>query len=255
MISRTPLAREWNLLMIAVMFLTRLRVPFPVEHSYVNLNASAKYFPLVGWLVGAVAALSFWAADAVLPQSVAVFVSMGIGLLMTGAFHEDGFADACDGLGGGWSREQVLEIMKDSRLGTYGACGLFFALGGKWLLLSELPTPWVPLLLWAGHAFSRWMAVTFLWTDDYVREEGKSKPLAERIATPELLLATLFGWLPLLVLASGPLALGGLILLGVRCCWGCYLRKRIGGFTGDCLGATQQITEVGFYLWALLVLT
>ncbi len=111
--------RQLRLLLTAVMFYTRLPVPRWVGHSDDQLNRATVYFPLIGWLVGGVAAGVYWGAAQLWPPLVAVLLSTGAGVLLTGAFHEDGLADTCDGFGGGWTRERILTIMKDSRVGKY----------------------------------------------------------------------------------------------------------------------------------------
>ncbi|MDI6748430.1 MAG: adenosylcobinamide-GDP ribazoletransferase, partial [Rhodocyclaceae bacterium] len=175
-------------------------------------------------------------------------------LLATGAFHEDGLADSIDGCGGGWTKEQVLAIMKDSRIGSYGAIGIGLTLLAKFAALAHLvavlPAPTFLAALIAGHAASRFAAVTLIAGLDYVREDAstKAKPLATRLGKGELAVAAVFGLAPCLLLpaASGgvALALAALVtLLAAR-----YFVRRIGGYTGDCLGATQQLTELAFYL-------
>ena len=127
-----------ELFLTAVAFFTRIPIPAAVPWSPQRLNQSARYFPWIGWLVGGAAAAVLGLALQVLPVSVAVVLSIAATLRLTGAFHEDGFADACDGLGGGWQRDEVLRIMKDSRIGSYGAAGLALMLLAKAAALIEL---------------------------------------------------------------------------------------------------------------------
>ena len=243
----------------AVRFFTRLPVPAWVGHSADGLNRSARYFPAVGLLIGLLAALSFQIAALWLPRTLAVLVSMACTVRLTGAFHEDGLADTCDGFGGGWTPEQTLEIMKDSRLGSYGAIGLILMLVGKFVALLELPVLWLPAVLIAGHAVSRACATTLLRTLDYVRADAssKSKPLATRLSGGGLLVAygfALLALLPLLALevAAVGAAIRGLLFAGLATWWCARLfRRRLGGYTGDCLGATQQVSELAFYLGLL----
>jgi adenosylcobinamide-GDP ribazoletransferase len=175
-------------------------------------------------------------------------------ILATGAFHEDGLADSVDGFGGGWTRAQVLAIMKDSRIGSYGALGLGMALLVKFAALSSLaavaPAPTFAFMLIAAHGLSRFAAVTLIFFLSYARDDdtAKSKPLATRLGRGELAAAALLGLAPCLLLPAGQvgfaLALSALVtLLAAR-----YFVKRIGGYTGDCLGATQQLSELAFYL-------
>jgi adenosylcobinamide-GDP ribazoletransferase len=237
----------------AVRFFTRLPVPAWVGHSDAQLNGAARYFPLVGVLVGALGAGVTFAASLVLPDSVAVLLGMAATLLATGAFHEDGFADACDGFGGGWEKAQVLAIMKDSRIGSYGAIGIGMVLLAKWNALLELQPEVLPLALIAGHAVSRFASTTLIYALDYVRDDasGKSKPLATRMGAAPLAVAALFGiapcaLLPLPEIGYALAAVAAVTLLAAR-----YFVRRIGGYTGDCLGAAQQLAELAFYLGLL----
>lgn len=250
--------REPEYFFAALRFFTRLPVPAWVGHSQDQLDQAARYFPLVGVIVGAIGAGVTEAAALLLPVSLAVLLGMVATLLATGAFHEDGLADAIDGFGGGWKKAQVLTIMKDSRIGSYGAIGIGTALLIKYTALTEIDAafepPFLALALVAGHAVSRLASTALIFALDYVREDetAKSKPLARRLTGGELLVAALFGLAPSLLLgwsALPSLALAGLVtLVAAR-----YLVCRIGGYTGDCLGAVQQLTELAFYLGLLCV--
>jgi adenosylcobinamide-GDP ribazoletransferase len=247
------LRQELATFFAAVRFFTRLPVPAWVGHSEAQLNGAARYFPLVGLLVGAFGAAVTYAAALALPDSIAVLLGMAATLLATGAFHEDGFADACDGFGGGWDKAQVLLIMKDSRIGSYGAIGIGMMLLAKWNGLMELQPEILPLALIAGHAVSRFASTTLIYALDYVRDDatGKSKPLATRMGAAPLGVAALFGVLPCALLPLPEIgyalaAVAIVTLLAAR-----YFVHRIGGYTGDCLGATQQVAELAFYLGLL----
>ena len=240
---------QWRYFLTAIMFFTRIPVHFE-RFNEADLNKSTRFFPLVGILVGAFGALIFWLCNILLPLEVSVLISMVATILLTGAFHEDGLADAIDGLGGGWSREQVLTIMVDSRIGSYGAVGLFLALLTKYQALSYQTVMFIPASMIAGHALSRLCAVLVMFTQSYVKSEGKSKPLATQLNVTELSIATFFGLLPLAFLEINFL----LALLPVAMVWlwfSAKIKARIGGYTGDCLGAMQQLTEVAFYVGLL----
>lgn len=244
------LIAEWRLFKVALSFFTRLPVHIP-DFRESDLNHAAPYFPLVGIVVGLLAAAVFGLAILALPLELAVLASMAATLWLTGAFHEDGLADAADGLGGGSEKERVLTIMQDSRLGSFGAIALFMVLLTKFETLTHLSAPLLPAILVAGHALSRFAALLVIYTQSYVRAEGKAKPLATRLTTRELWLGALFGLLPLLLL--GPKL--WLALLPVALVWWWFSRKlqqRLGGYTGDCLGAMQQLTEIAFYLGVLV---
>ena len=267
---QSQLQKQWRYFLLALGFFTRIPVPSFADFQEVELNHSVKYFPLIGIIIGCLGALSFYLASLILPQTIAVLISMATTVYATGAFHEDGLADSADGMGGGWQREQVLAIMQDSRLGTYGAVALFFALMAKFQLLIATHTHMVLLGLICGHALSRLCAVWLMAALPYVKSSGKSKPLATEISRADCWLANLFGLLPLLVLLwliqtriqnwQITLAyvcwLAGLIGAGWFW-WLSLLKRKLGGYTGDTLGAMQQISEIMFYLatlaWAQLL--
>jgi adenosylcobinamide-GDP ribazoletransferase len=192
-----------------------------------------------------------------LPIGVAVLLGMAATVLVTGGFHEDGFADTCDGFGGGWDKAQVLAIMKDSRIGSYAAIGLGLLLLTKWTALVEIDAAFGPpvlaLVLIAGHAVSRLAPTALIHFLDYVRDDdsSKSRPLAQRMAPGELAIAALCGLAPCLLLPPTDIlvALGAAALASFAAAR--YFLRRIGGYTGDCLGATQQLAELAFYLGML----
>lgn len=240
---------NWQYFLTAVMFFTRVPVKLN-GFLEAHLNKSTRYFTLVGILVGMVGAATFWLSDIVLPQEIAILLSMVATVLLTGAFHEDGLADAIDGLGGGWTREQVLTIMVDSRIGSYGAIGLVLILLTKYQSLSYQTTALIPASIVAAHALSRLCAVLVMFTQSYVKADGKTKPLATQLSLSELMIATFFGLLPLAFLALKYLV--ALIPVAIVWCWfSAKIKMRIGGYTGDCLGAMQQLTEVAFYVGLL----
>jgi adenosylcobinamide-GDP ribazoletransferase len=241
------LNRELELFLAAVGFFTRLPVPLKADFRESDLNHAARYFPLVGVLVGAAAALVYTIVAEVLPRELAILASMAATIYLTGAFHEDGLTDAVDGLGGGWEKEQVLTIMQDSRVGSFGAIGLFLVLLAKYEALVHTFPALIPVAMIAGHALSRFAAVLVIYTQLYVKPKGKAKPLATQLSRGELALAAVFGIGPLLLLA--PKLLVTLVPVVIVWCWFSYkLKKRLGGYTGDCLGAMQQLTELAFYL-------
>jgi len=184
-----------------------------------------------------------------------VLASMASTLYLTGGFHEDGWSDMVDGFGGGWEKAQILSIMKDSRIGSFGAMALVMLLLTKFCALVEVDPLAIPATLLAGHAVSRFAAATLLRALDYVRDEGKSKPLATCIGGGELLFAGGTALLPLLLLPLTE-ALCGLTLAALATLWLARMfHRQIGGYTGDCLGATQQLSEVAFYCGLLCSFT
>jgi adenosylcobinamide-GDP ribazoletransferase len=252
---------ELRIFFTALMFFTRIPCPAWVDHSEEYLNKSSRYFPLMGWIVGGVGAavllLAVWGLR--LPVFAAVLLSTVATILTTGAFHEDGFGDMCDGFGGGWTKERILDIMQDSRLGTFGAVGLALLLAMKVACLAEIGAMrslwFVAATLLAGHALSRFVAVTFLITHEYARADGenksKSKPLATRMSAGEFAIAALTGLAPLALMGlweSWFVVLVLLPLAAVKWWLGRFFTRWIGGYTGDCLGATQQVSEVVYYM-------
>lgn len=246
-----------RLFLVALQFLTRVPVPLGAAWQPEWLQQCARHFPGVGLLVGGFGALVLAAASALWPLPVAVLLSMAATVWLTGAFHEDGLADTCDGLGGTVSRERALQIMKDSRIGTYGAAGLVLVLLLKAALLLALAQQALAAVLVAlplAHALSRGAAVLLLRLLPYAgdAEQAKAKPLVQGIGTPGLavaglwmLLALMAGarWLPLPALLAAVAALA-MVLAGMAR----WLRRRLGGFTGDTLGAAQQVAELAVYL-------
>jgi adenosylcobinamide-GDP ribazoletransferase len=251
---------QLRLFFTALQFFTRLPIPRWVGFEAHWLNHASRYFPLVGLVVGAIVAAVYALAAWLLPAPVAVVLSTAAGIYATGAFHEDGFADMCDGFGGGMTVERVLEIMKDSRIGAYGAIGMACMLGLKCVALAMLQ-PWTAIAaLLAAHPLSRLMATALIWRMDYARAEGKAKPLAQKMSGAEFAIAALTaaapavllcaaGWLAWTALAAGVLAAGAATLWLAR-----LFARRINGYTGDCLGAVQQASEVMFYLGVLACL-
>jgi adenosylcobinamide-GDP ribazoletransferase len=241
--------------LLAVQFLTRIPVG-EQDHAPERMARTPRWYPGVGVVVGALTGLVFWLAAMVWPPVLAAIASTAFGLLLTGAFHEDGFADCCDGLGGGATRERALEIMRDSRLGTYGTAGLAMMLAGKVAALSALPPGTVLWALVAGHAVSRASSVQVLATASYARDHGTGKPVSEGIQPEDLRVALQTGAVALLplVLAVGVWAAAcGLIgMVAGHVAMRSRFEGRLGGYTGDCLGAVQQCSELGFYLGLLL---
>jgi adenosylcobinamide-GDP ribazoletransferase len=257
--------KELRLILAAVQFFTRLPVPARVGHGAEQLAQAARYLPLVGLLVGAIAAAALWLAAQVLPLPLAVTLSMAAGILATGAFHEDGLSDFADGMGGGHSREKALAIMKDPRAGSYGVIALVLALLMKFeALLALCETRSLALAaaaLVAAHAVSRLMAASIMLTQDYVREDdsARARPAAQRMGATSFAVALLAGIVALgIPFAAGEgaaalfAAAGAALAMRAYLAW--RLRKRLGGYTGDCLGAVQQLCELAFYLGLLAAL-
>ena len=251
---------ELSIFFTAIMFLTRIPVPKKINHSSAMLQKSARYFSWVGLLVGGIGCTAFFLSQLVFSTAFSIAFSILSTILTTGAFHEDGFADSCDAFGGGWTKEKILTIMKDSRLGTYGVVGLIGILGFKILLLQQLFSlinlqQFLCVML-AAHSLSRLMAVSVMQQYQYVQDidTSKSKPLADRKLTDIELVILCLGCLPPLLFLPPFFLLAIVMMIVVRFFAGCYFYKWIGGYTGDCLGATQQVTELAFYTGIIIIL-
>ena len=249
--------QQLRLFFIALQFFTRIPIPRWVGFDPAWLHQASRYFPAVGWVVALVTAAVYALATLLWPPAVAVVLSTVAGIWLTGAFHEDGFADVCDGFGGGMTAERVLEIMKDSRVGAYGAIGIMLMLLCKITLLLSLPASYVIPALFIAHPLSRLASCSLIWCLDYARLEGKAKPLAQHMSNAEWLIGIVTVALPvagILYFSVIPLTsfFSGLSLLILASWWLARLFvRRIGGYTGDCLGTVQQLSEVAFYLGLL----
>ena len=254
------IVHQVRLFFIALQFFTRLPIPGWVGFESSWLHQSSRYFPAVGLVVGAVAASVYALASLLWPPAVAILLSTVAGIYLTGAFHEDGFADMCDGLGGGVTKQRALAIMTDSRIGAYGAIGIGLLLALKCAALSFFQAQAAIAALLVAHPLSRLAATALIWRLEYVKQEGKSKPLAQRMSHGEFAVAAFtvliapasmfaLGWLPWQAFVAGFAA------AALSAWW--LARKfvrRLGGYTGDCLGAVQQVSEAAFYLAALTAL-
>lgn len=242
--------KQLHIFLNAIMFYTRIPVPKNLPYSDEILNRSTRYFPLIGWIVGGIGAAVFYGLQFVLPLELSILLSMLTTIFVTGAFHEDGFADFCDGFGGGYTRERILTIMKDSRIGTYGSVGLIGMLAVKFGSLHAIAPERIPLVILTGHAVSRLMPILIIYTSEYSRDDAtsKSKPIGKKGKGIDFVLAFFFG---LAFLAFLPLTYSLAILpvlVITTFVFKSYITRKIGGYTGDCLGALQQIAEVKFYL-------
>lgn len=237
--------RPLKLFCVALSFYTRL--PCPCDDPQ-DLPKAAIFMPLVGWLVGGLVALSFTLANSLWSQSTAVLLALITGILLTGALHEDGFVDVCDGFGGGYTKQRILDIMKDSVIGVYGCLGLLLLLLVKFSLLSDAPAKAVPFMLLVGHALSRLAPLLLMQRYAYARINDSKVALAVyRPTSPDIIFAFTVACLPLLLLPA-LCWLAILPVLMINAWLGRYFNQHIGGYTGDCLGASQQIAEVIFYL-------
>ena len=252
---------EARLILVAVQFLTRISVPSFSHYDPQWLHQSSRYFPAVGLLIGLLCAGVFWLSSLLFIPLVAAVISTAFGIKLTGAFHEDGLADSCDGLGGGLTRERTLEIMKDSRLGTYGVLGLVSALLLKISLLTAMPIPVAIVALIIGHTASRLFCISLLTLLPYGGEieHAKAKPMAQQLTPLQAIYSS--GWLILAItlvtlvfpntmqqIGIWQWLLALLLGIGATDYMRRLLRRRLDGYTGYGLGATQQLSEIAIYI-------
>ncbi|MBQ1784731.1 MAG: adenosylcobinamide-GDP ribazoletransferase [Gammaproteobacteria bacterium] len=247
----SPIKRELWRLVLALGLLTRLPLPPHPAYSDGEFSASARYYPLVGALLGSL----LWGCGTLLqglgyPSLLVATLVVVMAVMITGALHEDGLADCADGLGGGLDPAARLRIMKDSRIGAYGALALMLSQLLRVVAIAALPALW---LLMVAHGLSRAMAVVLMACLPYARDEAdaKLKPVAQRANGVTLVVALGFGLGLLLLLppVTAAAAIVGLALL--LWWWRSRLKQLIGGYTGDALGAMQQLSELLFYLVVL----
>ncbi|MCC5867866.1 MAG: adenosylcobinamide-GDP ribazoletransferase [Gammaproteobacteria bacterium] len=238
---------QLRLLLYAVQFLTRVPVPAWVGHTPDMLERSVRYYPLVGGLVGLGGGIVYLLASLVFAPLVAAVLSVLATVLLTGAFHEDGLADTWDGVGGGLDRERVLEIMRDSRIGTYGGAALVFTLLLRVSALAMFSPLTGLLALISAHALGRLMVVGVTRVSRYVRAEGLAKPVADGVDRQGAMVALVTG--VLLALVSGPAGLAALVAALIAAALMLrLLHRKLGGYTGDGLGAIEQTSEVAALL-------
>ena len=248
---------QWQIFWLALTFFSRIPMPSSLPYSEQRMNHAGRYFGLVGLIIGALLASFFLLIELLLPLSLSLLLTIAFGLLLTGAFHEDGLADMADGVGGGFTIERRLAIMKDSRLGTYGALALVVSMLLRYqLLILLIPEIKAWLVFVLGHGLSRAVAGSLIFNTPYVSDAqgSKSKPLANHQNLLELVTLLVTGGLPLLILPLIPVVIIIFTLFAFRLCFRRWLLHVLGGFTGDCLGAAQQISELLIYS-VMLVLT
>ncbi|MEM9500683.1 MAG: adenosylcobinamide-GDP ribazoletransferase [Pseudomonadota bacterium] len=234
----------------AWIFLTRIPLP-QMDLSEDDFAQAPAFYPLVGILIGGIGAVGYAVGHLIEGPLVGALLALGATLMATGAFHEDGLADLFDGLGA-QTKERMLEVMRDSRLGTFGAVALFVVLGLKVVSLSSLPPPIALAVLPLAHGISRMSAVAVIATSRYSRSEGTAKPVAKGTSRGALAIGSLTSIAAVAVfgaLLSSELAIASLIGIAIgHVATRLLFERKLGGYTGDCLGAVQQVSELGIYL-------
>lgn len=246
--------RLLKLFLAAVAFLTRLPVPHGIQVGPDALAGSAAFFPLVGLLVSAGAIVLNLVFSKFVGHDVVIVIILVFFVAVTGGLHEDALADAVDGFGGAWGKDEILNIMRDSRVGSFGVLAIALAVLARFVFLSNIPPQRFDNYLVAGQVACRWTALPLAFFLPPAREQsGQGARVAGKITAFSLVAGTL-----LTVVIVGA-------TLGARAVWvmlaavvitavsGAYYHRRIGGVTGDCLGATNQVTEVAVYLTGVVL--
>jgi len=232
-------------LLQAISFLTILPVGhLPLPHEK-ELASSMAFFPLVGFLIGLLSALGHFLFIFILPKSLALWFTIGLFAFITRGLHLDGFADTVDGLSSGGTREKILEVMRDSRIGAFGVISLILLIGAKYFALDQIPNSFIPQSLMLMAVMGRNSMVLVTYRSPYARsEEGLAKPFTENIRSREMALsiASAFGIALLLIGVKGILVFlgAGIFSLGYRF----FFIKKLGGVTGDILGAANELAEL-----------
>lgn len=244
---------------VAAAFVFFTRLPFWRLNAF---RVSAEYFSqvinywaVVGWLTGSVMAVSLWVGNLILPYSVAVIIAILSRLLITGALHEDGLADFTDGFGGGNTRERILEIMKDSHIGTYGVIGLIFYFVLLYTLLSQLPLIWACSSILIADPLCKYISSYITRFLPYARtaDTSKSKTVYSKMTMKAFVLSSSFGLIPLLLIPDVKWLIAIAFSIIVFLSLIALMKNKIQGYTGDCCGATFLLCELFLYLGVVIV--
>ena len=238
----------------AFQFLTRIPTP-PIEFESDSLSRAVKFFPLVGLVVGSGAVLLQRLVKHHLDRSVTALVVLVYLVLVSGCLHEDGLADAADGFGGGESKHQILEILKDSRIGSYGAAALMLSLLARFALLAALPTGHFAAYVISAHVLCRWSSLPLSYLLPPAREENsQGARIAGLTSLSSLIFGSGFAFAIVIFALRWSAVVPLLAALFVTVLSGWYYFRKIGGVTGDCFGATSQLAEIAVYfcgVWAI----
>ena len=230
------------------MFLTRLPTPVNLQWSEDELAASTPWFPVVGITIGLIASLAWLGGNLLWGPHLAAIAAVTAAIVTTGAFHEDGLADSADGIGGAFEVEKKLAIMRDSRIGTYGSVALIIVIISKMTVLALVQPSMIIATLIAAHVIARWTSVPLIYNNTYVREQGTGKPFAATVTKNRLICSSLFTLLVAVLCVQFKvivILIAVTIFLYVAQTW---LRRKLGGITGDTLGAVNSLTELVVYL-------
>lgn len=242
-----------NLFLLALAFLTRIPIPKPwFQFDRSLLGRIHFYILLVGLIVGLINCIFYYFFIFFFSHTISVVLTLAAGIFITGGYHEDGFADVCDGLGGGDTVEKKLAIMKDSRLGTYGVLGLVILLLTKFATLNELPSVDILKIFTTAHLLSRWSMLPLILSLKYIGKTKETIEFFNGMSLVKLIWISLSAMTGLYLLVENYiLPVLGLIIFGVVIEYA-FFKKQINGINGDCLGAANQVNEVLVYMAFLI---
>jgi adenosylcobinamide-GDP ribazoletransferase len=252
------ITRAWHAFVTAIQFLTRIPIPGGLNQPEPDrslLRSAVVFFPLVGGLIGLLTGVLVWAGLHIWPPLVAALLALMVEAFVTGGFHEDAVADCCDGLGGGWKREDVLRIMRDSRIGSFGALGLFLAVLLRVTCLASLDLGKVIAASVASAGLGRWaILIAMAAVSPVADHEGLARTIGQRIGLLQLGLGSLLvvpaiGWYAAIEPYRCGIAV--VVVLAAALIWASYVYRRIGGMTGDCLGFMCYLAQLLVLLTAI----
>jgi adenosylcobinamide-GDP ribazoletransferase len=242
-----------NELLLAFQFMTRIPIS-GLPHEPRALARAAKFFPVVGLVIGLIAVGIQRLLVEHMQRQVLALVLVFYFVMITGALHEDGLGDAADGLGGGWTKEKILTIMRDSRIGSFGAIAVTLSLLARFILISNTSPARLPAFLVASSVLCRWTTLPLSFWLPYARQdEGLGGAVAGQLPFSSLLWGTGFAAVSVASALGVGSVLPWLVTLMVTAASGLYFKRHIQGVTGDCLGAANQIAEIAIYFCGTLL--
>ena len=257
---RQAITKQWTLCCYALSFFSRVPVPASTDFKAYPFHLGNAYFPFVGLLYAFLCLLAYSFAHLFFDESLSVLLMLIVGLLFTGALHEDGLADSADGFGGGYNKQQRLAIMKDSQIGAYGVIALIMLVALKLLTfvqLAELSHWFLVTTFIVASVLSRTSTLLLMQYSQYARQEQTSKSTQSSQSLPRhyffVAIALSLFVLLLLPLATAVFVLG--MLIANTLFWQRYFNNSIDGYTGDCLGLLQQLNELLIVLTCLATLS
>ena len=239
--------RLGNEIVVAFQFLTRIPMPL-IAFEADSLSRATKFFPLVGLVVGSGAVLLQKVLMFHMRRPLVALIVLIYLVLITGCLHEDGLADTADGFGGGRTKDQILAILKDSRIGSYGATALVLSLLTRYLLLASLPLEHFAAYVISSHVLSRWTSLPLSYFFPPAREQdGQGARIAKLTSLASLIFGSVFGFTVVAFALRWAAVAPVLVAILTIALSGWLYGRKIGGVTGDCFGATNQLAEIAVY--------